>query len=182
MESTLILPLLEALCEQRWMLPLMARMQGRAGARFAELHRALDAPRESMTRTLQAAVDAGWLVRNSGYGHPLRSEYLLTREGEAAAALASVLDQRLAQAGLTTRDLTRWSLPALYAIEGGSDRFNAIARDIAAATPRGLSQSLKALVANDLVQREVTETFPPASRYCLTPRGQALTDQRTIAL
>lgn len=174
MQSTPTFLLLQALCEQRWMLPLMARMHGRVGARFAELHRALGAPRESMTRTLQAAVDAGWLARNTGYGHPLRPEYLLTREGQAAAALASTLDLRMTRAGLTSRDLTRWSLPAIFAIGAGSDRFNAIAREIGAATPRALSQSLKALVANDLVQREVTETFPPASRYVLTPRGQAL--------
>jgi DNA-binding HxlR family transcriptional regulator len=55
------------------------------------------------------------------------------------------------------------------------DRFSALSRLLAPATPRALSQGLKALAANDLVDREVEEGFPPTSRYRLTGKGVEFT-------
>lgn len=160
--------------QQRWLLLLMAACADRSGFRFVELLNRLNCPRESLVRALAAAQDAGWVARNPGYGHPLRPEYLLTDEGRAIAAAACRIEVVLAAEGIGPADLTRWSLPLLHLLGSGRERFNELVRDLAPATPRALSQSLKALVATGLISREVEAGFPPASRYRLTPLGQEL--------
>lgn len=174
MLSTLPLDLVSALVRQRWLLPVLARFHGQPGLRFAELLGRLGLPRDSLVRVLELAQAQGWIARNPGHGHPLRPEYILTEEGQAAARAAAELAARMEAAGLAPADLTRWSLPALRAIALGSERFNDLIRGLSPASPRALSQTLRALVANDLVVREVEDGFPPSSRYRLTARGQAL--------
>lgn len=166
--------LLCALCRHRWLLPVLARFDGVGGRRFAELLAGLGLPRDSLARTLEQLQVQGWVMRNPGHGHPLRPEYILTPEGKPVAAAAAGLAGRLDQAGVSSADLTRWSLPALRLLALGGERFNELARALAPASPRALSQTLQALVANDLVAREVEDGFPPTSRYRLTARGQAL--------
>jgi DNA-binding HxlR family transcriptional regulator len=165
--------LLTALSRQRWLLPVLAQFHGVGGRRFAELLGALQLPRDSLSRTLDLALEQGWVQRNPGHGHPLRPEYILTKQGKAVAAAAADLAIRLTAAQIRPAELTRWSLPALRSIATGSERFNELARSLAPASPRALSQTLRSLVANDLVEREVEGGFPPSSRYRLTAKGQA---------
>lgn len=155
----------------RWTTPVMALLAARGGARFVEMLNGLRLPRESLVRTLEAAIAAGWVVRNPGHGHPLRPEYVLTAEGvrigEACRAIMAAQDL----AGLPPDAMTRWSLPVIRLIAEGNRRFSAIARALESATPRALTASLKGLVGQDMVDRRVLEGFPPASDYGLTPRG-----------
>jgi DNA-binding HxlR family transcriptional regulator len=65
-------------------------------------------------------------------------------------------------------------LPLVAGIGAGHDRFNALSRLLAPATPRALSQGLAALGTHGLVRREVVDMRPPTSRYALTERGQML--------
>ncbi len=160
--------------QQRWLLSLMAACADRSGFRFVELLNRMKCPRESLVRALAAAQQAGWVARNPGYGHPLRPEYLLTTEGTAIADAARRIEVVLAADGIRPADLTRWSLPLLHLLGIGRERFNELVRDLAPATPRALSQSLKALVATGLVSREVEAGFPPASCYRLTSLGMRL--------
>jgi DNA-binding HxlR family transcriptional regulator len=174
MESTPLPELLVVLGRQRWLIPVMAEFARREGQRFVELHRRLGVPRDSLSRTLDAVSELGWIGRNPGHGHPLRPEYVLKAEGAEAARLCGRIVAQLTQAGVSPSGLTRWSLPALWAVANGSDRFNQLARCLSPATPRALSMALQNLAANDLVCREVLETYPPTSRYSLTEQGQRL--------
>lgn len=174
MLSALPPELLQSLARPRWLLPVLARFDGVPGLRFAELLGRLGLPRDSLVRTLELAQGQGWIVRNPGHGHPLRPEYILTAEGRAVAEIASQLGARLEAAGLAPGDLTRWSLPALRALALGAERFNDLARALAPASPRALSQTLHMLLANGLVAREVADGFPPSSRYRLSEQGRAI--------
>ncbi|WP_409574800.1 winged helix-turn-helix transcriptional regulator [Sphingopyxis sp. PET50] len=58
----------------------------------------------------------------------------------------------------------------------GHDRFNALSRLLAPATPRALSQGLTALGRHGLVRREVIDTRPPSSLYGLTGNGRVLAE------
>jgi DNA-binding HxlR family transcriptional regulator len=164
-----------ALGRQRWLVLLMAEMQARRGARFVELLNATGIARESLIRTIELALELGWIARNSGHGHPLRPEYVLTSEGRAIGQVAARIAGALTRLGIDPTGLTRWSLALLHALGAGVDRFSALSRLLAPATPRALSQGLKALAANDLVDREVEEGFPPTSRYRLTGKGVEFT-------
>lgn len=175
MLSTLASATVAELGRHRWMVALLAEFDRRRGARFVELLHALGAPRDSLVRTLDAAIEAGWLARNPGHGHPLRPEYVLTDQGKTLASVCRGIVDSLTAAGLAPIALSRWGLPVLRALAEGSDRFNLLVRGLAPATPRALSQALKDLAANDLVAREIEDAFPPTSRYRLTERGLRLT-------
>lgn len=167
-------PLLLQLGSHRWLVPLLADLAAHRGARFVELLHRLGLSRDSLTRTLNAAAAQGWVQRNPGYGHPLRPEYILTETGAAAAARSATIAAAQSAIGLPPDATTRWTLPLVAGIGAGHDRFNALSRLLAPATPRALSLGLSALGERGLVRREVIDMRPPTSRYDLTERGQVL--------
>lgn len=174
MPSTASIAILAALGQHRWMLPLLAELKRTSGARFVELHHRLGLPRDSLARTIEAAVAAGWAMRNPGHGHPLRPELVLTGPGLDLAVIAERLADSMAAQGLIPASLTRWSLALIHVLASGGERFNELARGLPGASPRALSQTLRKLVANDLVDRWVEPGYPPTSRYRLTAKGKAL--------
>lgn len=174
MPSSIPDPLLVQLGSHRWLVPLLADLAAHRGARFVELVHRLGLPRDSLTRTLEAAATVGWVQRNPGHGHPLRPEYLLTPAGAAAAARAATIAEAQASIGLPPGTTTRWGLPLVAGIGAGHDRFNALSRLLSPATPRALSQGLTALGTSGLLRRSVLDGRPPTSRYALTQRGQVL--------
>ncbi|WP_432768514.1 MAG: helix-turn-helix transcriptional regulator [Sphingopyxis sp.] len=169
-------PLLVQLGSHRWLVPLLADLAAHKGARFVELVHRLGLPRDSCTRSLDAAAAVGWVRRNPGHGHPLRPEYILTDAGEAAAARAAAIAGAHAAIGLPPGGATRWGLPIVAGIGAGHDRFNALSRLLAPASPRALSQGLTALGAHGLVTRDVVDGRPPTSRYALTGSGTVLAE------
>lgn len=174
MPSTAKLEDLIALSRNRWIAALLADLAAHRGARFVELVHRLGLPRDSLTRTLEAARGAGWIAPNPGHGHPLRPEYVLTSEGNRIAVHARALIEAQARIGIGPDRFTRWSLPIVHTVHGGSLRFNAIARSLPVASPRALSQSLRSLADNDLLTRSLVDDYPPTSQYELTNNGLML--------
>ena len=168
--------LLAQLTSHRWLVPLLADLAAHKGARFVELLNRLQLARDSLTRTLDAAAAIGWVQRNPGHGHPLRPEYILTEAGHAAALRAATIAAAQAAIGLPPGGATRWGLPLVAGIDAGHDRFNALSRLLAPATPRALSLGLTALGAHGLVVREVVDGRPPSSLYGLTANGRVLAE------
>lgn len=166
--------LLADLGRYRWTVPVMALIGARGGGRFSDIALNVGLSRESLSRTLDGAITAGWLVRNPGHGHPLRPEYVPTAEGVRVAGTCRAIIAAQAQVGLPADALTRWSLPIIRLIAQGEQRFNAIARALGDATPRALAGSLKALTGLRLVDRQILETYPPATAYALTRQGETL--------
>jgi DNA-binding HxlR family transcriptional regulator len=172
--STVDLDLLVQLGRQRWAVALIAALALRKGGRFVELLNALGTNRESLTRTLGGCIGAGWVMRNPGHGHPLRPEYILTEQGWRIASLCQSIEETRQQIGLAPASFTRWSLPIISQIGGGANRFNAISQGIIGANPRALTQSLKSLVGQRLVDRIVLAEYPPVPEYWLAPNGERL--------
>jgi DNA-binding HxlR family transcriptional regulator len=173
-------PLLLQLGSHRWLVPLLVDLAAHRGARYVELLHRLGLSRDSLTRTLNAAAAQGWVQRNPGHGHPLRPEYILTEAGKAAAARAAMIADAQGAIGLPPGGTTRWSLPLVAGIGAGHDRFNALSRLLAPATPRALSQGLAALSEQGLVRREVIDMRPPTSLYGLTGKGRVLAEACAI--
>lgn len=174
MTSTTSLDDLVALGQHRWMAALIADLAAHHGARFVVLGNRLGVGRETLSRTLEATILVGWVMRNPGHGHPLRPEYILTEEGERLAGLAArqvAVQQRL---GIAPGVLTRWGMPIIHSLDTGLSRFNDLSRALNPASPRALSQGLRALANHDLVARILIDTRPPASLYSLTDAGRVL--------
>lgn len=172
--STTVLDQLKSLSRQRWTVAVLAAFAGQRGLRFAVLLHQIPISRESLSRTLQAAVKAGWIKRNPGHGHPLRPEYSAAENGCDVMSVCQRLIEAQANAGLTPENLGRWSLPILYLLEKGEDRFNALERTLQDASPRAITQALKLLIAQALIMREVVDGYPPVTRYRLTVKGRDL--------
>ncbi len=68
----------------------------------------------------------------------------------------------------------RWKLLILFALSEGPKRFKQISREVSGITDKTLSKELKRLEENQLINREVYNTFPPTVEYSITPHGLSL--------
>ncbi|OIN59298.1 winged helix-turn-helix transcriptional regulator [Arsenicibacter rosenii] len=68
----------------------------------------------------------------------------------------------------------KWKLLILFALSGGPKRFKQISAEVGGITDKVLSKELKALEANQLIRRQVYDTFPPTVEYAITPHGLSL--------
>jgi DNA-binding HxlR family transcriptional regulator len=165
---------LRRLTAGRWLLPLMALVEARQGARFAEMLAALGLSRSMLGASLTQLIEAGWLQRNPGHGHPLRPEYVPTEAGRPLAALAGQVTGVRDALGLSPDTLSRWALPAIRQLTDQPARFSTLRAALAPVTPRALSLALKQMQAAGLVDRALEERYPPIAIYSLTGRGARL--------
>ena len=167
---------LEALCHHRWAIPVLGELHRTAGSRFVTLTNRLRVSRESLRQTLNALIEGGLVARNPGYGHPLRPEYVLTEGGRRVGGDCGELWDALRRLGVEGVGLKKWSLPTLRALGDSSRRFSELRSRLPGITPRAraLALALKDLDAAGLVERRVTEDYPPAALYTVTNRGRAL--------
>ena len=68
----------------------------------------------------------------------------------------------------------KWRIPIIIALLHGNKRFGEIQRDIADISPKMLSQELKALELNGIVERTLYDTMPVTAEYSLTPLGKSM--------
>ena len=163
---------LDRLFHHRWAVPVLAELAQEPGSRFVTLVTRLGVGRDSLTRTLGALIDDGLVSRNPGYGHPLRPEYVLTESGRPVAGVCRRLLEDLD--GLQDVALRKWSMPVVHALDGAPRRFSELRAALRGVTPRALAIALKELQAAGLVQRVVTDDYPPATLYRLTLRARPL--------
>jgi DNA-binding HxlR family transcriptional regulator len=161
----------------RWALPILAQLAETGGSRFVPLANRLGLSRDALRQTLDALIGAGLVMRNPGYGHPTRPEYVLTEHGSRVAPLCARVVAELRSHGIEDHVLRKWSLPILAALTA-ERRYGELRRAVGA-TPRALTLALKQLVGLGLVERRVHDGFPPSTSYLLTPGSGALSRQVT---
>jgi DNA-binding HxlR family transcriptional regulator len=155
------------LFHHRWAPPVLALLGERGGARFVELQRRLDVGRESLRRALDALIELDYARPNTGYGHPLRPEYVTTATGRRVALVAA----RVIAAGDPEMLLRKWSVPVLAEL-GLQRRFSELRAGLTGVTPRALALALQDLERTGFVQREVLATRPPSTLYRPTAAGR----------
>lgn len=165
---------LAALLHHRWTLPILAELGRDDGGKFVTLAHRLGAGRDALSRTLTALIEADLVARNTGHGHPLRPEYVLTPRGAPIAVPARALLGELADLGATDAALNKWSLPVLLAVASGRGRFSALLATLPGLTSRGLSLGLKTLEAAGLLKRRPLDTGSPSPVYTPSDAGQRL--------
>ena len=166
---------LRSLGERRWALPVLAALAAEGGSsRFVLLLNRLGCARSALVSALEHLSKQGWIERNPGHGHPLRPEYLLTAKGAVIATQATEIEAVAAILGLEPKAFQRWTLPLTFELRASARRFTQLKTQLAPATPRALSLTLKQMMGHDLVSRAVVDDFPPAPHYDLTQRGRVL--------
>jgi DNA-binding HxlR family transcriptional regulator len=68
----------------------------------------------------------------------------------------------------------QWTPLVIYALEEGTMRFGQLLKRIDGISKKMLTQTLRAMERNGLVQRVVYPVVPPVVEYSLTPLGQTL--------
>ena len=71
----------------------------------------------------------------------------------------------------------RWTILVLGAIcgaEGSRIRFNALRRDVDGISQKTLTQCLRRLERNGLIERYLIDSAPPGVEYAVTPLGRTL--------
>lgn len=75
----------------------------------------------------------------------------------------------------------RWTALVIYALAKGTQRYSELQRTIGGVSQKMLTQTLRNLERNGLVNRQVYPIVPPKVEYTLTPLGQTLIEPlRTI--
>jgi len=155
--------------------PVLAELRrGGGGAKFVRLVHSLGCGREALRQTLDFLVSAGWVLRNPGYGHPMRPEYLLTGHGARVAPTCARVLALLRALRADDVGLRRWSLPVILQLRRGAARFSELKGSLPGVTARALALSLKALQAARLVERSLVDAYPPVANYRLTPPARRL--------
>lgn len=170
-------PLID-LVHHRWNIPILAELERSSGAKFVTLANRLGASRGSLTTSLGDLIEQGYVMRNPGYGHPMRPEYLLTPESEALGAhclaLSALVDRRN-EAELAYR---KWTLPLVAAMGEGARRFSEIRTTLGqAATPRAITLGLKSMLVEGWAARSLIDDFPPTAGYALRRKGLSVHDR-----
>lgn len=162
------------LFHRRWAVPVLAELYADKGAKAVTLTNRLGVSRESLRCALDELVANGWVVRNPGYGHPLRPEYLLTKRGAKLAPICLSLMKTLKRMGVQRTALFKWSMPIALALGSDIDRFGELKRTLPGITARALTLGLKEVQSSGLVARQVLDQYPPTSSYSLTAKGRRL--------
>jgi DNA-binding HxlR family transcriptional regulator len=68
----------------------------------------------------------------------------------------------------------QWTPLVIYALEDGTTRFSQLLKRIDGISKKMLTQTLRAMERNGLVQRVVYPVVPPVVEYSLTPLGLTL--------
>ena len=68
----------------------------------------------------------------------------------------------------------RWSMFVILALAGGTMRFTQLRAKVGVVTPKVLTETLRALEADGLVERRAYADSPPRVEYSLSPLGRSL--------
>ena len=114
------------LFHRRWSVPLLAELSRGRGAKLVTLQHRLGASQVAVRETLDDLIAQGLVIRNPGYGHPLRPEYVLTPEGEAVGAACERIEATAQRLRVRPILLRKWPMPVLDALADGPARFGEI--------------------------------------------------------
>lgn len=169
--------ILASLFHHRWAVPALAELhRAGGGAKFITLLNRLGVSRPSLKRTLDHLVDAGWIKRNPGYGHPMRPEYLQTDAGRLVGPHCARLMRLLRRAGLEETGQRKWPLCIAALVGSGAHRFSEMRTALPDITARALTMALKNLQHAAMIERTVYDETPPVVEYTLSRRARTITD------
>ena len=88
----------------------------------------------------------------------------------------NVLDQNCESRQALARLADKWTCLVVYALLGGPRRHGELKRTIEGVSQKMLTQTLRSMEADGLVQRRVIDVIPPHVEYSLTPLGESLSE------
>ena len=68
----------------------------------------------------------------------------------------------------------RWKIPLIFHLLAGAKRFSELSRELTGVSQKMLTQQLREMERNGLVERKVYAQVPPKVEYALTSLGRSL--------
>ncbi|WP_218081743.1 winged helix-turn-helix transcriptional regulator [Anthocerotibacter panamensis] len=94
----------------------------------------------------------------------------MVRESSSPSILNAQCGSRL----VLERIADRWTAILVYTLAHGTRRYSELQREISGISQKMLTQTLRSLERDGLVERKVYPVVPPRVEYTLTPLGQTL--------
>ncbi|MHC5004934.1 MAG: winged helix-turn-helix transcriptional regulator [Planctomycetota bacterium] len=161
-----------SLFHRRWAVPLLVELERSGGGKLVTLGKRLGIGRETLRATLDDLIAGGWVMRNPGYGHPMRPEYLLTPEGQRLAPSSGRLLGTVRRLDIEPLAFRKWTMPVTLLLGNEPRRFSELREELPGITPRALTLSLKDMQQTRLVRRDVIDDYPPTTSYRLERRAR----------
>lgn len=70
----------------------------------------------------------------------------------------------------------KWAVIVIYVLSRGTRRFGALQREVGGVSQKVLTQTLRGLERDGLVERKVYPVVPPRVEYSLSPLGETLVE------
>jgi DNA-binding HxlR family transcriptional regulator len=159
------------LIQYKWANPIILFLLEKNGSKLVTIQKTLSISRDSLRRTLGILVDKELIQRNSGYGHPMRPEYVLTKQG--AIIGKDLLNHKELFKNVNYFKLigsSKWTLQTLLKLKKHS-QFNDLKKQVQI-TSRSLSLTLKNLEEQNYVTRKIESNYPPTISYLLSRKAE----------
>jgi DNA-binding HxlR family transcriptional regulator len=155
----------------RWIIPVIGVLYDQNGAKFITLLNELKISRSVLSSTLRKLIEQGFVMRNPGYGHPLRPEYILTGKGIRLGPFCTeMMTCIIAQKGSHLFQ-SRWAIQIINLCSQGEIRFSELKSALTPITSRALSEELKLLNSEGFIERKIIEGYPPLTTYSLAMKS-----------
>ncbi len=155
----------------RWYIPIIGVIYNQNGAKFITLLNELKISRSVLASTLRKLIEQGLVMRNPGYGHPLRPEYILTDKGIRLGPFCNEMMTCIIEQKGSHLFESKWAIQVIYLCSEGIIRFSELKSALIPITSRALSEELKGLNSEGFIERKIIEGYPPMTTYSLTKRS-----------
>lgn len=146
------------LFKYRWAVPIIAMLHKKHGGRYVSLRGELGMSRSMLGSTIETLIDCGLVIKNPGYGHPLRPELILTPLGEKMGPFCVEFVELVQKKELHFLLQNKWASPIIFKTGKEKIRFNEYKKNLKPITSRALSESLNLLVSEDVVTKKILTT------------------------
>jgi DNA-binding HxlR family transcriptional regulator len=155
----------------RWIIPIIGVLYQKNGAKFVTLLNELKISRSVLTTTLRKLIALGFVMRNPGYGHPLRPEYILTDRSIRLGPFCKEMMTCIIDWNGYHLIQSKWAVQIIYLCSQGEMRFSELKSALAPITSRALSEELKSLNSEGFIERKIIESYPPLATYSLAEKS-----------
>lgn len=155
----------------RWIIPIIGVLYHQSGAKFVTLLNELQISRSVLTSTIRKLIEQSFVMRNPGYGHPLRPEYILTAKGIRLGPFCTEMMTCIIEQKGSHLFQSKWAVQIINLCSQRETRFSELKSALTPITSRALSEELKLLNSEGFIERKIIENYPPLTTYGLATKS-----------
>ena len=160
--------------QYRWDIAILALLYVSKGGKLVTIQKHFGISRGVLRVCLARLIEADLLIINTGYGHPMRPEYILTKKGESLGPFCDEMLKEGRKQNIEEVFQNRWSCPIIIRTGEQKIRFNELKKELVPVTSRALSSTVKFLNEIKCLRRDILDISPPSFSYSLGRKSYGL--------